>query len=114
MSYIQHIYIYDTYNFHVIHKNLNDIVNQLINNKSQDFDIILLGYLLNYKLSSSDNSKKNYINDKYDLHSYNDELWGAQMYLISRTYAKYLIENFDFLFIKLFLIHFKYLFKNNY
>ena len=79
----------------IIHKNLNDIVNQIINNHTQGFDIILLGYLLNYKLSSSDDSKKISINDIYDLHSYNDKLWGAQMYLISRSYAKYLIENFD-------------------
>ena len=75
----------------VIHKDLNDIVDKIIN-LTQNFDIILLGYLLNYELSN-DNSKILDINNKFKLHIYNDELWGAQMYLISRSYAKYLLDN---------------------
>jgi GR25 family glycosyltransferase involved in LPS biosynthesis len=79
----------------IIHKDLNDIVGKiLINNDIQDFDIVLLGYLLHYELSPDDS--KTYIDGNFKLHQYNDELWGAQMYLISRSYAKYIIDTFDF------------------
>ena len=79
----------------LIHKDLNFIIDKIINNDAiRVFDIILLGYLLNYKLSSDD-SKIIDVNDNFKLHSYNDTLWGTQMYIISRSYAKYLIDTFD-------------------
>lgn len=30
--------------------------------------------------------------DKYVFHRYSNDLWGTQMYMISREYAKYLLE----------------------
>jgi len=48
--------------------------------KQQALDILLLGYLLPY------------LEDAPGVHSYEADFWGAQMYMLSRAYAKRLVE----------------------
>lgn len=60
-------------------------------------DILLLGYLLPFKIDMNTHSHQQYFpvidrTDKYVFHRYPDDLWGTQMYMISREYAKYLLE----------------------
>ena len=62
-------------------------------------DVLLLGYLLPYKLQQDDNlilvlnSGKDEVTDPvYSFKHYTDDLWGSQMYLISRKHAKYLLD----------------------
>ena len=58
-----------------------------------NYDIVLLGYLLNYK---PPNRYHNLITtfDNYTVYDFNKDLWGTQMYMLTRTYAKYLLDNF--------------------
>jgi len=77
-----------------IHKTLDKEIEKVVAfiTKNQ-YDILLLGYLLNYK------PPYHYHNlitsfDKYKVYDYNKELWGAQMYMVTRNYAKYLLDNF--------------------
>lgn len=77
-----------------IHKTLDKEIEKIAGfiNKNQ-YDILLLGYLLNYKppyhyhnlLTSFDN---------YKVYDFNNQLWGTQMYMLTRKYAKYLLDNF--------------------
>lgn len=58
-------------------------------------DVLLLGYLLNRNLHTNFNEYP-IKPGTYTYHSYDDELWGAQMYLISRKHAKYLLDTYEF------------------
>ena len=77
-----------------IHNDLKNKIPEVINNfEKLDLDILLLSYLL-------DNHPKNYYNkifenENFKYYTYDDNLWGAHMYLISRHYAIYLIEKYD-------------------
>jgi GR25 family glycosyltransferase involved in LPS biosynthesis len=68
--------------------------------KSKDLELVLLGYLMNYHIeyegmfghhSASDKQ----INGCHKLYTYGDQIWGTQMYMISRKYAKYLLETYS-------------------
>ena len=68
-----------------ISKNItNDIESIITNFDELELDILMLGYLLN-------NAN---INNEYMYHSYPDDIWGTQMYLISRNYAEFLLNKF--------------------
>ena len=81
-------------------KNLaNDIPTLVEDFKTMGLDTILLGYLTTHKIEeyhSGYSLKDNFSNKdrtkKY--HNYPDELWGAQMYMISRSQAKQLLEKY--------------------
>tara|TARA_B110000008_G_scaffold270695_1_gene301200 strand:+ start:923 stop:1600 length:678 start_codon:yes stop_codon:yes gene_type:complete len=80
----------DIYIHKTLDKEIEKVTTFITNNQ---YDILLLGYLLNYK------PPYHYHNlitsfDKYKVYDYNDELWGLQMYMITRKYAKYLLDNF--------------------
>src|SRR3989338_3448600 len=67
---------------------LNTIINEI---EELNLDILLLGYLINYDISNNLNiSNKSNLNFKY--YYYPNDLWGAQMYLITRKYAKFLLD----------------------
>jgi hypothetical protein len=57
-------------------------------------DILMLGYLLPFKIDQSDMHKHYFPEIKQGYHSYPNDIWGAQMYLISRSYAEYLLNTF--------------------
>jgi len=67
-----------------IHKDIKHKVNELL---MLDFDIILLGYLY-------PNDHMIYKHMIGNLYTYPNDLWGAQMYLITREYAMYCLNNF--------------------
>ena len=75
-----------------IHKKLPELLPSIIENcTTNNIELLLLGYLLPYYINS------NYpvlfeISDNYKLHKYPDDLWGTQMYMISKKYAKHLLE----------------------
>jgi GR25 family glycosyltransferase involved in LPS biosynthesis len=54
-------------------------------------DVLLLSYLLPYKPSDTDSS---FIlkSGKFSIHSFGDDLWGSQMYLVSKDVAKKMVD----------------------
>ena len=83
-----------------LHKELANDIPMLIGDfKTMELDVLLIGYLTTYKIEDyyvGFNSKYNVgFNDRSrKYHNYPDELWGAQMYMISRTHAKRLIDKY--------------------
>jgi len=80
----------DIYIHKTLDKEIEKVTTFITNNQ---YDILLLGYLLNYK------PPYHYHNlitsfDKYKVYDYNNQLWGLQMYMITRKHAKYLLDNF--------------------
>jgi GR25 family glycosyltransferase involved in LPS biosynthesis len=84
-----------------LHVNFNRIMEDIINDfEYLNLDILLLGYLLPYKLA-----KKHLItnyplkhpipeNSSFTYHSFPDYLTGTHMYMITKKYAKYLINQY--------------------
>lgn len=66
----------------------------LQNFKDLNLDILLLGYLFPHKLYNTYFSLKSTTKINYTYHNYPDDLWGCQMYLISRSYAKFLLDKY--------------------
>lgn len=62
-------------------------------------DVAMLGYLMSFKIDMTSHIHKQYfpvIGDTkhFNFHKYPDDVWGTQMYLISRKYAQYVLETF--------------------
>ena len=64
-----------------------------------ELDVLLLGYLIPYKISDDNHyfplKERNY---KYSYHGYPGDIWGSQMYMVSKKHAasllqKYTVEN---------------------
>jgi len=83
----------------LINKNLSNYLPNIINDvETMNLDILLLGYLIAFKIEHfytnfSTIKKSNLENDSY-YHKYPEDLWGTQMYLITRNYAKILLDNY--------------------
>lgn len=65
------------------------IIQQKFN--EHNLDILLLGYL--FPFPNNDNFEL-ICKFEYMFNKYNDNLWGTQMYMISRKYAKFIINNY--------------------
>jgi len=84
----------------LISKNMrNDLPEILEHFKRLGLDILLLGYLYMYTIDPDSNSYfslklDSYDKGKYKYANYPDDLWGSQMYLVSRKHASYLVEKF--------------------
>jgi GR25 family glycosyltransferase involved in LPS biosynthesis len=64
--------------------------------KNLNLDILLLGYLLPFKINIyNPQFKLLHNNDNLSYYTYNDDLWGAQMYMYSKKQAKYIIEKYN-------------------
>jgi len=93
----------------MIHKNIKELLRKIV----IDFDImgldmLLLGYLLPYKIDNN-NIKFNYflkipinLNSLYNYHIYPEYYSGTQMYMITKKYAKYILQNYYIEFYNLF------------
>lgn len=63
-------------------------------------DVMMLGYLLPFKLYELPNEILNKyfpilcVDHEHVVCQYPDDIWGCQMYMISRSYAKYLIDKY--------------------
>ena len=85
-----------------ISKDLPDKLQDIIKDfNSLSLDVLMLGYLLPFKIDvNSYHSLAHFpmllTNNKnsYTIHNYPNDIWGTQMYIISREYAKFLLENF--------------------
>ena len=90
-----------------IHKDFNKLIPDIIEDfKLMELDVLLLGYLIPFKISSQYNgfefkSMNNDLNNnsnndlKYVYHNYPNDLWGAQMYMLTKKHAKYLLDNYN-------------------
>jgi GR25 family glycosyltransferase involved in LPS biosynthesis len=85
----------------MIHKNIKQILKKvLIDFNVMDLDILLLGYMLPYKINNDYNtnySLKKPIseNSLYKYHNYPEYHSGTQMYMITKKYAKYILEKYN-------------------
>ena len=80
-----------------ISKHFVDYLPDIINNFDKlDLDVLLLGYLIPYKVENDVHfpTIENSESKPYSFHRYPDDLWGSQMYMISRKHAKYLLDTF--------------------
>jgi GR25 family glycosyltransferase involved in LPS biosynthesis len=88
-----------------IHKNLGKHLPKIISDMGQlNIDVLLLGYLVPFKIQSifKDYSLKpgsekikseNEIN--YNYHNFPDDIWGTQMYILTRKQAQILLDKYS-------------------
>ena len=82
----------------IMHKEIKNILNKVIMDFTVlDLDILLLGYMLPYKISNYNSSLYNLIADmptdsEFKYYNYPYFLSGTQMYIISKNYAKYILD----------------------
>lgn len=64
--------------------------------KSLNLDVLMLGYLLAFKIETHKDKNFPVVAEYQNLSylRYRDDVWGCQMYMISRKYAKYLLSTF--------------------
>jgi GR25 family glycosyltransferase involved in LPS biosynthesis len=72
------------------HDNLGHIIADF---EMMKLDVLLLGYLINRSLANR-NTNQQSIDSSFSYHDYPKDLWGTQMYMVSRTYAKYLLDTY--------------------
>lgn len=81
-----------------IHKDFNKILPDIIADfKLMSLDILLLGYLINFKINANYASfdlKSNNNDLKYIYHNYPTDLWGTQMYMLTKKHAKYILDKY--------------------
>lgn len=63
--------------------------------KKMQLDVLLLGYLINFDIRPYYNFQLIEKMDPYSYHEYPDDLWGAQLYMISRKYGQYLLDKYN-------------------
>jgi GR25 family glycosyltransferase involved in LPS biosynthesis len=92
-----------------IHKDLKKLMPQIMKDFNHlQLDVLLLGYLLHFRVEKNngypeyalknplDNSSPSCDSEIYSYHNYPDGVWGTQMYMLSRTSAKTLLNKYDF------------------
>jgi Glycosyltransferase family 25 (LPS biosynthesis protein) len=67
--------------------------------KKFDIQLVMFGYLMNYNVDYNGMCGHCLIStvkpdEQFKIYTYNDEFWGTQMYMISKTYAKELLEKY--------------------
>ena len=62
--------------------------------KREQYDILLLGYLLCYDPACL-HERVATLDSHHHAYSYNHDLWGTQMYMLTREHALYVLENFN-------------------
>ena len=86
----------------LIHKQFGDILKKVIPDfENLNLDILLLGYMIPYKISSLYNLHKMYPlkcymppDSYFKYHEYPDYLSGSHMYMITRAYAKHVLDKY--------------------
>lgn len=80
-----------------ISKNLRNDLPEIVQQfKEQDLDVLLLGYLSMYPVDTETNAHfaLKSRSKKYKYANFPDDLWGSQMYMMSRKHAKNILEQF--------------------
>ena len=80
----------------VVSKHLgNDLPEIIQTYESLKLDILLMGYLVPYRITDDNHyyplKARNF---KYSYHDYPDDLWGSQMYMMSRKHARFLLQKY--------------------
>ena len=81
-----------------ISKTFTDDVHELLPSlETMQLDLILLGYLLPYKIDMSTHLHKQHFpiigqTPKFNLHRFPDDIWGCQMYLFTKGYAEAMLK----------------------
>ncbi len=82
-----------------IHTQFNEHVIRTIDEfKRHKLDVLLLGYLTPFVVSTGMNGfvpLTHCNNDGFSLYDYHDNLWGSQMFMISKEHAKTLLSKYD-------------------
>jgi len=82
-----------------ISKYLNADLPELLRNFNEmELDLLLMGYLWPHSIEYNWHfpvHRENITERGYKFCGYPDDLWGSQMYMVSRKYAKYILDNFD-------------------
>ena len=78
-----------------VSKHLHDHLPKIIQDfEALELDLLLLGYLYPYGLHGNPYFPLIKTTESYTYHGYPDDIWGSQMYLISRKHAKSLLDKF--------------------
>lgn len=80
-----------------ISKNLRNDLPEIIEQfKTLDLDVLLLGYLFMYPVDTETNAHfaLKSRSKKYKYANFPDDLWGSQMYMMSRKHAKNILDKF--------------------
>ena len=95
----------------MIHLNIKEILKKiLVDFHLLKLDVLLLGYMLPYKIDKRNNNytlkKLLHNNSFYKYYEYPEYQSGTQMYMISRSYAKFILEKYYMKFFELFDIRY--------
>jgi GR25 family glycosyltransferase involved in LPS biosynthesis len=73
----------------------NDLPEIIETYERLNLDVLLMGYLIPYKITDDNHyyplKERNY---KYSYHGYPGDIWGSQMYMVSRKHAEILLQKY--------------------
>jgi GR25 family glycosyltransferase involved in LPS biosynthesis len=80
----------------MVSKHLPNDLPEIIETYEQlELDVLLMGYLIPYKISDDNHyfplKERNY---KYSYHGYPGDIWGSQMYMVSKKHAEILLQKY--------------------
>ena len=89
----------------LIHKDIIQLLPKILNDFTKmKLDVLLLGYLLPFTLDNNNNTNNSYFVDynnsfkynsvKYNYYTYPNDLWGTQMYVLSKSSAKHILDKY--------------------
>ena len=88
----------------LINKDLKSFMPKIIHDfKELNLDVLLLGYLIQFKinenipgfeLKSNPNNIINSMDANYKYHNFHDQVWGAQMYMLSKKQAGIILDKY--------------------
>lgn len=73
---------------------MKQLPNILQNVKEQNLDILMMGYLCENEIDGYCNFPTMFTSGPFKYLAYPDNTWGCQMYLLTRTYAKTLLDKY--------------------
>ena len=84
----------------LIHKDFCELIPKIIQDfKYLNLDVLLLGYLLEFKIDKNNpifTLKNNNLNsDNYNYLNFPNDIWGTQMYMLSKENAGKILEKYD-------------------
>lgn len=84
----------------LIHKDIIQLLPKILKDFTKmNLDVLLLGYLLPFRLDNNSyfvdyNKEFKYNSVKYNYYTYPSDLWGTQMYVLSKSSAKKMLDKF--------------------
>jgi hypothetical protein len=71
-----------------------DVIDMITEYEKLNLDVMLLGYLLPFNIDGNSYFPELDKNYKFSFHEFPDDLWGSQMYLVSRRHAIILLDKY--------------------